>query len=107
MVRFNQGDNKSGIRRASPDRCTTAGCSGRSRGSTKATRDALAIEIGFPLPSRRVVALLEEPVALHGGPKALRLDNGPEFVAVAGWAEVRGIALDFIPPGQPAPQRLH
>jgi len=67
-------------------------------------REALAIEIGFSLPSRRVLALLEELVALHGAPRALRMDNGPEFLAstVAAWAEARGIALDFIQPGKPA-----
>ena len=67
-------------------------------------REALAIEISFSLPSRRVLALLEELVALHGAPRALRMDNGPEFLAstVAAWAEARGITLDFIQPGQPA-----
>jgi len=67
-------------------------------------REGLAIEIGFSLPSRRVLALLEELVALHGAPGALRMDNGPEFLAaiVAAWAEHRGIQLDFIQPGKPA-----
>jgi putative transposase len=67
-------------------------------------REALAIEISFSLPSRRVLALLEELVALHGAPRALRMDNGPEFLAstVVAWAEARGITLDFIQPGQPA-----
>jgi len=67
-------------------------------------REGLAIEIGFSLPSRRVLALLEELVALHGAPTALRMDNGPEFLALAvqEWAEVHGITLDFIQPGQPA-----
>jgi putative transposase len=67
-------------------------------------REALAIEIGGSLPSRRVLALLEEPIALRGAPTALRMDNGPEFLALrlAEWAEARGITLDFIQPGQPA-----
>jgi putative transposase len=67
-------------------------------------REGLAIEIGFSLPSRRVLALLEELVALHGAPAALRLDNGPEFLALAvqDWAEAHGITLDFIQPGKPA-----
>jgi putative transposase len=67
-------------------------------------REALAIEIGCSLPSRRVLALLDELVALHGAPRALRMDNGPEFLAgtVAAWAEARGITLDFIQPGKPA-----
>ena len=67
-------------------------------------REALAIEIGFSLPSRRVIALLEELVALHGAPVAIRLDNGPEFLATIlwAWAEARGIRLEFIQPGKPA-----
>ena len=67
-------------------------------------REALAIEIGFSLPSRRVLVLLNELVALHGAPGALRMDNGPEFLAttVSAWAEQRGIQLDFIQPGKPA-----
>lgn len=67
-------------------------------------REALAIEIGFSLPSRRVLALLDDLMALHGAPGALRMDNGPEFLAttVAAWAERRGVRLDFIQPGKPA-----
>ncbi|MDH4347968.1 MAG: integrase core domain-containing protein, partial [Gemmatimonadota bacterium] len=67
-------------------------------------REALALEIGFSFPSRRVIGLLEELVALHGAPTALRLDNGPEFLALrlADWAEDRRIALDYIQPGKPA-----
>jgi putative transposase len=67
-------------------------------------REALAIQVGFSLPSRRVIALLDELVALHGAPVTLRLDNGPEFLALAltTWAEAQGITLDFIQPGKPA-----
>ena len=67
-------------------------------------REALAIQVGMSLPSRRVLALLDELVALHGAPAALRMDNGPEFLAgaVETWAEAQGIALDYIEPGQPA-----
>ena len=67
-------------------------------------REALAIDIGFSLPSRRVISLLDELVALHGAPVALRLDNGPEFLALrlTDWADHRGIVLDFIQPGKPA-----
>ncbi len=67
-------------------------------------REALAIEPGFSLPSRRVQAALDELITRHGPPAALRMDNGPEFIAVtlAAWAEARGIVLDFIQPGKPA-----
>ncbi len=51
-----------------------------------------------------MTALLEELVALHGAPKALRMDNGPEFLAgvLEAWADARGIELDFIQPGKAA-----
>jgi len=67
-------------------------------------RECLAIEIGFSLPSRRVIALLDQLVALHGAPTTLRMDNGPEFLALrlSDWAEHRGISLNFIQPGKPA-----
>jgi putative transposase len=67
-------------------------------------REALAIDAGFSLPSRRVCELLEELSVLHGAPTSLRLDNGPEFLAVAltKWADRRAIQLDFIQPGKPA-----
>jgi putative transposase len=67
-------------------------------------REALAIEIGFSVPSRRVLTLLDQLVALHGAPATLRLDNGPEFLAqrLSEWAEQHRIGLDFIQPGKPA-----
>ena len=67
-------------------------------------REGLAIDVGFSLPSRRVQAVLDELIALHGGPAALRVDNGPEFLAgtLAAWADQHGITLDFIQPGKPA-----
>ena len=67
-------------------------------------REGLAIELGFSLPSRRVITLLESLIALHGAPTTLRMDNGPEFLALrlTDWAEHHGIGLDFIQPGKPA-----
>ena len=38
-------------------------------------REALAIDVGFSLPSRRVIALLDELVTQHGAPVTLRTDN--------------------------------
>jgi putative transposase len=66
-------------------------------------REALAIEISTSLPSRRVVQLLEELVALHGVPTMLRCDNGPEFIAVAlrDWCEAHAVHLHHIAPGKP------
>ena len=42
-------------------------------------REVLAIEAETSLPSRRVTAVWDQLVALHGRPQALRLDNGPEY----------------------------
>jgi putative transposase len=70
----------------------------------ESNREGLAIEIGTTIPSLRVIAVLEELIALHGAPQAIRLDNGPEFTAhaLAGWCEVHRIALRHIQPGKPA-----
>lgn len=55
------------------------------------------------LPASRVVRLLERVAAWRGYPRKLRLDNGPELVAVAlaQWAESHGVKLEFIEPGRP------
>ena len=67
------------------------------------SREALAIDIDLNLPAARVIRTLERIAAWRGYPTKLRLDNGPEFVvlALAEWAERKGIALDFIEPGRP------
>jgi putative transposase len=39
-------------------------------------REGLEIAMGMSLPSRRVVRVLNELVALHGRPTAVRVDNG-------------------------------
>ena len=66
-------------------------------------REGLAIEIGTSLASHRVVAVLEQLVAQHGVPEALRCDNGPELLsqALTTWAETRGVTLRYIQPGKP------
>ena len=66
-------------------------------------REALAIEVGISLPSVRVMAVLEELVALHGRPRALRLDNGPELTSVVltRWCAQHHIALHDLQPGKP------
>ena len=66
-------------------------------------REGLAIDIGRSIPARRVIRVLDELIALHGRPTALRLDNGPEFTADAfvDGCEERRIALHHIQPGKP------
>lgn len=67
------------------------------------TREALAVEIDLNLPASRVIRALERVAAWRGYLTKLRLDNGPEFVALglAEWAERKGIRLGFIELGRP------
>ena len=67
------------------------------------TREGLAIEIDLNLPATRVIRVLDRVAAWRGYPAKLRLDNGPEFIALAlaEWAQAKGIELDFIEPGRP------
>ena len=67
------------------------------------SREALAIEVDLNLPATRVIRTLERIAAWRGYPAKIRLDNGPEFIALvlAEWAERKNIALDFIEPGRP------
>jgi putative transposase len=66
-------------------------------------REALEIAIGPSLPSRRVTRVLDELVAIHGRPAAVRVDNGPEFTAqvFVDWCTAHGIAVHYIQPGTP------
>jgi transposase InsO family protein len=66
-------------------------------------REALAVEVGTSLSGPPVVAVLDQLVAVHGAPNAVRCDNGPELVSAAlcEWAERRGVALHHIQPGKP------
>jgi putative transposase len=66
-------------------------------------RESLAIEVDTSLPAERVIRVLEQVVAWRGQPQAIRLDNGPEFLAdrFAAWCADQGIALRYIQPGKP------
>lgn len=67
------------------------------------TRECLAIEVDFSLPSARVVRVLDKLTWAYGVPESIRVDNGPEFVSKALdlWAAQHGVKLDFIQPGKP------
>ena len=62
-----------------------------------------AIEVDTSLPGLRVIRTLERAIELHGKPKTIVMDNGPEFTcrALDEWAWSRGIALHWIDPGKP------
>lgn len=64
------------------------------------TRECPAIEVDFSLSGERVVRVLERLAVTRGLPRAIVLDNGPEFVshALDQWAHRRGVALQFIEP---------
>lgn len=66
-------------------------------------REVLAIEVDTSMPAERVVRVLEQVIAWRGQPQAIRLDNGPEFIAerFTAWCAERGIALWHIQPGKP------
>lgn len=68
-----------------------------------ANRQLLGIEVATSIPSQRAIRVMEQLIALHGKPAALRLDNGSELTAHAfvDWAKERAIALRFIDPGKP------
>ena len=67
------------------------------------SRECLALEVDTSLPGLRVVRVLERLVAERSCPKAIVIDNGPEFTgkALDAWAYRRGVQLQFIRPGKP------
>jgi putative transposase len=62
-------------------------------------REALDIVIDTSIPSGRVVRTLEQIKAWRGTPKAIRVDNGPEFLSqvLVDWQ----VELRYIQPGKP------
>ncbi len=67
------------------------------------TRESLTIEAASSFRSERVCLLLEGLIESRGVPVALRMDNGPEFVALAlrGLCHRRAIDAAYIEPGKP------
>jgi len=66
-------------------------------------REGLGIEVDLSLPAERVIRTLDQIIEWRGKPKAIRCDNGPEYIsgALQAWAERRGIRLHYIEPGKP------
>lgn len=67
------------------------------------TRECLAIDVAGGIRSGRVIEVLARLVSVHGAPRYLRSDNGPEFVACAilRWLHASDIETAFIEPGKP------
>ena len=71
--------------------------------SDEFTRESLAIEVGTAFVSERVCQTLEGLIKQRGIPGTFRMDNGPEFIALAlrGLCHRRGIDPCYIEPGKP------
>lgn len=67
------------------------------------TRESLAIEVAGSIRSGRVIEVLSRLISVHGAPRHLRCDNGPEFIALAllRWLTEAGIETAYIAPGKP------
>jgi putative transposase len=67
------------------------------------TRECLAIDVAGGIRSGRVIEILAQLVSVHGAPRYLRSDNGPEFVAraILRWLQAAQIETAFIDPGKP------
>jgi putative transposase len=69
----------------------------------EASAYGLAIRLGRSFTGRRVRSVLEELVAIHGAPRFLRSDNGPQFIArtLKRFAANHAMTLAYIEPGKP------
>jgi putative transposase len=67
------------------------------------TRESLAIDVAGSIRSGRVIDVLAQLISVHGAPKVLRSDNGPEFVsrALLRWAGAEHLDIALIDPGKP------
>jgi putative transposase len=67
-------------------------------------RMCLGIFVDFSLPSVKVIECLERVFSIYGVPKAIRTDNGPEFISKRFriWLHLKGIEHIRIQPGKPA-----
>ena len=63
----------------------------------------LAIDVAGSIRSGRVIEVLSKLVSVHGAPRYLRSDNGPDFVsrAVLRWLHGANIDTAAIDPGKP------
>lgn len=67
------------------------------------TRECMAIETAFGLPSTKVTRTLDRLIWRFGKPKEIVCDNGPEYRSkhTQKWAEKNGVTLHYIEPGKP------
>lgn len=67
------------------------------------SRECLGIEVAGNIRSTDVIRMLDRLMKLHGKPRYIRSDNGPEFTAkaVMRWLKERFIGPTYIEPGSP------
>ena len=67
------------------------------------TRESLALEVNRSFTSEQVCRVLESLFVSRGKPGALRMDNGPEFVALAlkGLCQRHRVSAAYIEPAKP------
>jgi putative transposase len=67
------------------------------------SKECLAIDVAGSIRSNRVIEVLSKLVSVHGAPKHLRSDNGPEFVSrsILKWLTQANIDTAHIDPGKP------
>jgi len=67
------------------------------------TRLVLKIKVGRGIKSEDAIDSLAELFAIHGVPKRIRCDNGPEFIshAIRDWLARIGVSVLYIEPGSP------
>jgi transposase InsO family protein len=67
------------------------------------TRECLTLKVDRSITSSDVIDTLAELFAMHGVPRHVRSDNGPEFVAKAirRWLEQVNVSALYIEPGSP------
>lgn len=66
-------------------------------------REGLTIEADLSLSSARVTRALDQVIEWRGKPKAIRCDNGPEYIShtLQQWAAQHRITLLYIQPRKP------
>ena len=66
------------------------------------------IEVDQGIKGEQVMAVVARLALLRGAPRAIQIDNGPEFVSKAldRWASGNGVTLDFSRPGKPTDNAL-
>jgi transposase InsO family protein len=67
------------------------------------TRENLARRLGRSITADDVTHALDDTCALRGTPDYIRMDNGPELVAMAirDWCRAHGTGTAYIEPGSP------